>query len=576
MTLETGAWPPDSYLVFLVGKMRMKISILFPLFRLKYISGCALLLLVGCGPSTDAYRNIFRYNEATGIASLDPAFAKNQSIIWAVHQIYNTLVETDSNLHIVPSLARRWEISPDGLTYRFHLRTDVYFQSNEAFPGGRGRKMQAADVVYSLERIRDPRTASPGAWIFAGRLADSAGLEAADDSTFSLRLARPFHPILDLLSMPYCSVVPREAVDKYGPEFRSNPCGTGPFVLSSWEEGEDLILRRNPAYFEKDSVGHRLPYLDGVKISFFDNMATAFLMLQQGELDFVNDIDISFKDEVLNKYGELKPDWKGKIILSKHAYLNTEYLGILVDSSSALVKASPLRFLEVRQAINYGFDRRKMMRYLRNSMGKPAENGFVPEGIPGYDPNRVAGYDFEPEKARALLKKAGFPQGQGLAPIHLLTIDIYADLAAFIAKQLEELGIPVRIEVIQKGLLLEEMANSQAMFFRGSWIADYPDPENFLSVFYSRNPAPPNYTRYSNPICDKLYERSLTEGTDSIRIGLYRKMDQQVMRDAPVVPLWYDEVVHLVSPSIRGFSANALNLLELRRVSKSVSDLSMR
>jgi oligopeptide transport system substrate-binding protein len=522
-------------------------------------------LLSACRSNSTSDKKIFRYNEPTGIASLDPAFAKNQSVIWPVHQIYNTLVQTDANLNIVPSLAKSWDISEDKRVYRFHLRGDVFFHDNDVFPEGRGRHLRASDIVYSLSRLLDKKTASSGAWIFNERIAGPQAFQAPDDSTFELRLLTPFHPMLGLLSMQYCSILPHESIEKYGKDFRNHPCGTGPFQFKSWEEGQDLILVKNKNYFEKDSAGNSLPYLDAIKIIFFDNRATEFLLLQQGRLDFMNDIDPSFKDEVLNKKGELKKEWEGRIILSKSPYLNTEYLGIVVDSSLPAVKASPLHLLKIRQAINYGFDRRKMMIYLRNSIGIPAESGFIPAGLPSFDSSRVHGYHYDPVRARQLLREAGFPGGEGLPLIMLKTIDIYADLAGFIARQLEEIGIKVQIDITQKSLLLEETAKSQALFFRASWIGDYPDAENYLSVFYSENPAPPNYTRYKNPVFDRMYRNSLAENNDSIRFELYRKMDQLMINDAPVVPLWYDQVIHLVNPAISGFEANGLNLLELRR-----------
>jgi oligopeptide transport system substrate-binding protein len=517
-----------------------------------------------CHSLSTSNKKTFRYNEPTGIASLDPAFAKNQSVIWPVHQIYNTLVQTDARLNIVPSLAKSWDISDDKKNYRFHLRRDVFFHDNEVFPGGNGRRLNAADIVYSLSRILDKKTASSGAWIFNERISGADAFRAPDDSTFELHLLTPFHPMLGLLSMQYCSIVPREVVEKYGKDFRSHPCGTGPFQFKSWEEGQDLILVKNENYFEKDSAGLSLPYLDAVKISFFDNRATEFLLLQQGRLDFMNDIDPSFKDEVLNKKGELKKDWEGRIQISTSPYLNTEYLGILVDSSLKAVKSSPLRLLKIRQAINYGFDRRKMMMYLRNSIGVPAESGFIPPGLPSFDSALVHGYHYDPVRARGLLLEAGFPNGTGLPVIILKTIDTYADMAGFIARQLEEIGMKVQIDITQKSLLLEETAKSQALFFRASWIGDYPDAENYLSVFYSENPAPPNYTRYKNAAFDQLYRNSLVENNDSIRYALYRTMDQLMIRDAPVVPLWYDQVIHLVNPAVSGFEANGLNLLELR------------
>ena len=525
-----------------------------------------LFLLAGCSSPRDDSKKVFRYNEKDGIASLDPAFAKNRSTMWPIHQLYNTLVETDDELHVVSVLARSWDVSADKKTWTFHLRTDVFFHDNEAFPGGRGRRMVAGDVVYSFNRIIDPRTASSGAWIFNARVDPLTPFTAVDDSTFQLKLVAPFNPILGILSMEYCSVVPKEVVQFYGKDFRSHPCGTGPFQLKSWEEGEALILLKNEHYFEKDSTGRQLPYVDAVQVSFHEEKATEFLLFRQGLLDFMNEIDPTFKDEVLSKKGQLKPQWQGKIILSTHPYLNTEYLGILIDTANPLVRNSPLRLRAVRQAINYGFDRRKMMLYLRNSLGTPAESGFVPAGMPGFDSSVVKGYHYDPALARQLLAGAGFPEGRGLPPIHLLTISDYADFASWIARELEDIGLKIQVEVVQKSLLLEQTARSQALFFRGSWIADYPDAENYLSVFYSKNPAPPNYTRFHDAGFDHLYEQALLENNDSARYVLYRRMDQLVMDASPVVPLWYDEVIRLVDPRVKGLRPNALNLLELRHV----------
>ncbi len=549
-------------------KLKKQLSIYFTnIIKGKIIFFCTsmMFLFASCNHHENV-KNIFHYNEQSGIATLDPAFAKNQSIMWAVHQIYNTLVQTDDHLNIVPSLAKSWDISADNLTFIFHLRDDVYFQNNDAFPNGKGRKMTSQDVVYSFERIMDKNTASSGAWIFNGRVDTVQPFKAINDTTFQLKLLIPFHPILGVMSMQYCSIVPKEVVDKYGKDFRRHPCGTGPFQFVAWDEGQALILKKNPTYFEKDTTGTRLPYLDGIKITFLENKATEFLEFQQKRLDFINDIDPSFKDEVITKSGALRPEWKNKIVLVKHPYLTTEYLGILEDTTLPIVKKSPLRDVRIRQAINYGFNRQKMMMYIRNSIGTPAESGFIPAGFPSFDSSAVKGYRYDVGKALQLLKEAGYPNGVGLPSIKLLTVPIYGDLASFIANELRQIGINIDVEIIQKSLLLEQTAKSEALFFRGSWIADYPDAENFLSVFYGKNPAPPNYTRYKNPQFDQLYEEALAEKNDSLRWIIYRRADQVMIKDAPVVPLWYDMVIRLVQPYVKNFVPNSLNLLELRRV----------
>lgn len=525
-----------------------------------------IILFTACTERIADNRQVFRYNQPEGLTTLDPAFAKSQPVMWISHQLYNTLVEINRDLRIAPSLARRWEISADGLHYTFFLRDSVRFHDDPCFPSGRGRTLKASDVVFSLGRIIDKATASPGAWIFNGRVDSLRPFEAPNDSTFIIHLQKPFPPILGILSMQYCSILAPEAVKAYGKDLRRHPVGTGPFRFASWEEGQALILHKNLHYFETDDAGTRLPYLDAVKVSFLDNKATEFMEFRQGRLDFVNDIEASFKDEVLTKKGDLKKEWEGRIQLFKTPYLNTEYLGIYFDTSNQLLQSSPLRMRKVRQAMNHAIDRRKMMMYLRNSIGTAAESGFVPAGLPSFDTSRVHGYAYDPEKARQLLREAAYNG----TPIMLKTIPIYAELGAFVARQLEEVGVLVKVETMQRATLLEEMAKGQALFFRGSWIADYPDAENYLSVFYSRNPAPPNYTRYRNLEFDRLYDKALTETNDSIRYRIYQQMDQIIMDDAPVIPLWYDMAIHLVQPGLTGFSPNPLNLLELRRAKKSL------
>jgi oligopeptide transport system substrate-binding protein len=538
---------------------------------IKYYSLSILLLSIiasSCSSHQHNDKSIFHYNESSGLASLDPAFAKNKQVMWAVHQLYNTLIEIDSNMQMAPSLAKRWVISADNLVFTFYLRDSIFFTDDNCFANGKGRQLTAHDVEYSFKRIIDKNTASPGAWIFNNRVDSIEGFKAINDSVFQLKLQKPFQSILGILSMQYCSVVPKEAVEKYRNDFRRHPVGSGPFSFVAWEEGQALIVKKNENYFEKDSAGNRLPYLDGIKTSFYDSKATEFLEFQQNRLDFIDDIDASFKDEILTKTGNLKKVWEGKIELQKQPYLNIEYLGILVDDQNELVKKSPLRLKKIRQAINYGFDRRKMMLYLRNSIGIAAESGFVPCGLPSFDSVNVKGYQYNVAKAKQLLKEAGFAEGKNLPAIKLLTIPIYGDLGNYIANELRQIGINIQVEVIQKSLLMEQTSKSVAPFFRGSWIADYPDAENYLSVFYSKNPAPPNYTRYKNPVYDLLYEKALAEKNDAARYKLYQQMDKIIIEDAPLVPLWYDMAIHLVHTNIKDFTPNSLNLLELRRTKK--------
>ena len=254
-----------------------------------------------------------------------------------------------------------------------------------------------------------------------------------------------------------------------------------------------------------------------------------------------------------------------------HPYLNTEYLGIMVDTSLAIVKNSPLKLLKIRQAINYAIDRRSMIKYLRNSICTPGNAGFIPKGMPGFDDKKVKGYNYDPEKARTLLAEAGFPNGKDLPEITLTTVSTYRDLIEYIQGELNQIGIKTRVEVMEGASLREQIAKNGVSFFRASWNADYPDGENYLSVFYSKNRAPigPNYTVFNDKRFDALYKQSYLVKSDSDRYALYQQMDNLMMQQSPVVVLYYDNLVNLYQNNISGYRVNGMNLLTLKYVQKS-------
>ena len=493
---------------------------------------------------------IFKYNESSGIATLDPVFAKDQATIWATNQIFNGLVQLDNNLNVKSSISNSYNISPNGLNYTFILRDDVFFHNHKLFKNGKGRQVVAKDFEYSFARLIEKDLAAPGAWV----MGNVKSFKAVNDSTFTIILKNPFPAFLSLLSMQYCSVVPYEIVE--GGNFNHEPIGTGPFKFQLWKEGVKLVFRKNENYFEKEGE-EELPYLDAVAITFIKDKQSAFLQFIQGNLDFISGIDASYKDEILTNTGELKDKYKGKVNLQSQPYLNTEYLGFLMEM--------PLP-LEIRQAINYGFDRVKMLKYLRNNIGTPAINGIIPLGLPSFSAD-VQGYNYNPEKAKQLIAESQFDIN---TKIVLSTTSSYLDLCEYIQNQLDEIGLNVKIDVNPPSTHRQMVATSKLNFFRGSWIADYPDAENYLSLFYSNNFCPngPNYTHFKNEEFDKLYEQSLSETDNKSRIVLYQKMDKIIIDNAVVVPLYYDRVLRFTNKNITGFKSNAMNLLDLKRVRK--------
>ena len=507
---------------------------------------------------TTQYNNdelsIFKYNESSGIATLDPIFAKDQATIWVTNQLFNGLVQLDNDLNVKPSIAKSWQISDDALVYTFCLRDDVIFHDDKLFKNGEGRRVIAKDFEYSFNRLLDKKLAAPGTWV----LSNVISFKAENDSIFIIKLTTPFPAFLSLLSMQYCSVVPREIIEARN--FNMKPIGTGPFQFQLWKDGVKLVLRKNLNYFEKEE-GNQLPFLDAIAITFIKDKQSVFLQFIQGKLDFISGIDASYKDEILTNKGELQEKYKDKVILQSQPYLNTEYLGFLMET--------PLP-LKIRQAINYGFDRVKMLKYLRNNIGTPANQGFIPMGLPSFS-EKLNGYSYKPEKARQLVLAAEIDNGfDANKEIILSTTSSYLDLCEYIQNQLQDIGLKVRVEVSPASTHRQMVATSKLNFFRGSWIADYPDAENYLSLFYSKNfcPKGPNYTHFKNYEFDLLYEKALSETKIETRHDYYQQMDSLIIESAVIVPLYYDRVLRFTNKSISAFESNAMNLLDLKRVRK--------
>jgi oligopeptide transport system substrate-binding protein len=517
-------------------------------------------------------RTIFRYNELGIVSSLDPAAASNFENGWAVNQIFNGLVQMNDSILVRPCIASTWELSADGLQYVFHLRNDVYFQNSVVFPDGNGRKVTASDFEYSFERLFNQSVSKAADLLDYFDRNSSVGLKgfyARNDTTFVVQIKKPFPAFLGILTMKFFSVVPHEAVEHYKADFGRNPVGTGPFCFLVWKEEQKLLLIKNDNYFEHEGE-HKLPYLDNVSISFIHDREAAWLDFLKGNVDMISGFDAFNAKEVLTSKGELKNVYKNRFSLQSTPFLKTDYLGFLIDDHVQATVGSPLKIKALRQAINYGIDREKMIQYLRNNIGTAAIHGFVPQGLPGYDNNEVTGYSYNPEKAKQLLYLAGYPDGKDLPELTLNTTKQYLDLAEHIRFQLGQIGIKVLINVVEDGTFREGVANSKLNFFRKSWVGDFPDPINFLALFYSRNFAPngSNYTHFRNERFDNLYDKAMDEQNDSIRRSYYYEMERIVIDEAPVVPLYHDRVVRLVQNNITGLGVNAMNMLNLKTVKK--------
>lgn len=527
-----------------------------------YLSiSCTLFLFFSCEKLADSNKDhlVFRYNEYANINTLDPAFSRTLQDNGVCNQLFNGLVQLDDELNILPCIAKDWSISDDGTIYQFNLRDDVYFHKHALFGKDSTRTVIAKDFEYSLNRLRNEKIAAPGGWVL-NKVDD---FRAINDTIFEIRLKQPFPAFIGLLTMKYCSVVPKEVAGFYGSEFRSHPIGTGPFTFKRWEENIKLVFRKNYDYFEKDEQGHSLPYLEAVAVTFLPDKQSEFLQFAQGNIDYISGLDASYKDELLTADGKLREAYSQRVNMIRGPYLNTEYLGFYLDSETPEIQSEL-----IRKAINYGFDRKKMIVYLRNGIGNPAHGGFIPIGLPGYDES--IGFTYQPKIAKQLVVQFKKESGIENPEITLVTTSNYLSFCEFIQRELEKTGLTINVDVMPEASLRSARSNGKVDMFRSSWIADYLDAENYLSIFYSKNFAPggSNYFHYKNTQFDSLYNKAFTITDIEKRKALYTTMDSLVMDKALMVPLYYDEVIRFTRKNVRGLGVNPINLLDLKRVRK--------
>ncbi|HVZ41707.1 MAG TPA: ABC transporter substrate-binding protein [Candidatus Kapabacteria bacterium] len=553
------------------------------------LASLLLPILTGCGGNQEIEQsNTFRYNEAEDLNSLDPARISARASWWAGGQVHAGLVGLDPALKPMPLLARNWSTSSDGRVWTFTLRSDARFADDPCFPDGKGRRIVAEDVRYSFERICNPATASTGFWVFHGKVAGAdeffkdpaktghvAGFRALNDSTFELTLAEPSPLVLSLLAMPYCYVVPHEGVQKYGSDFFRHPVGAGAFKVAEWVNGQRLVLVRNGNYFERDAQGKQLPYLDSVVVSFIRDKKTEFAEFESGRLDMAGSIDATMLDKVFTRKGDsvtLTPEF-ASCTMYRSPSMSVNYYGFQLDPSAPGAAGSPfVTNPMLRRALNYAIDREALVHYVMRDQAIPASAGPVPPGVPGYA--GVKGYDFDRDLALRLLDSAGYPNGKGLPVIVLQVSEVerVVAVAQAVQEQFKAIGITVKINQVSPAQHRQMVAEGKLPFWSANWMADYPDAENFIALFYSRYKAPSgsNTTRFADARVDSLYLAALAPGLGTEqRAAIYGQAEAIILREAPWLLLFHTTVTRLTRPGVKGYSVDPLDRLTLAVVRKS-------
>lgn len=501
----------------------------------------ALLLMIGvagplsaCDQSAEESEQFIRMG-LDGIITLDPAKVQDASSAFYITHLFSGLVRLDEEFEVVPDLAERWQVSPDGRVYTFELRQNATFHN--------GRLIRAEDIKYSLERAADPGTASPVAATYLGdivgvreKLAGTAneivGVRVRGDYAVEITIDQPKAYFLAKLTYPTAYVVDRENVET-GPDWANSPNGSGPFMLSEWQPDELLVLARNDQYYGEKAQLQEVQFLGGLP------EVPAY---EQGILDIayvgLNYVErLSDPSQPLHEELHVSPD------------LSVFYLGLNMN-------VKPFDDVKIRQAFNHALDREKLVNVTLRGMAAPAQ-GILPPELPGHN-EHIQGLDFDPGLARQLLSQSSYRDVQNLPPVVLHTAGGGAQpsphILAIIEMYRQNLGVDVKIRQTDFAsflTLLTERPEEVQLFSLG-WVADYADPQNFLDVLF-HSESNENNSRYANAEVDRMLLDARTEQDRATRLRLYQEIEQVIVSDAAWVPLWHGKEFRLVKPYVRGY-----------------------
>jgi oligopeptide transport system substrate-binding protein len=570
--------------------------------KLHFVSAVLLLLIWSCNVDNNgngtsgtelkggAYPGgILRVNEVEAFKSLMPIAINEVNSYHIATQVYEGLVKFDqNNLEIIPAIAKSWEVSEDKTEYTFNLRTNAKFHDDPCFPNNKGRMVNAGDVKFCLEKLSsaDPfnnqyditmkdRVEGANQHFEASKnnkYLGVSGIRVINDSTVFIKLLHPDPNLLNVLTMTGCYIYPKEAVAKYGNEMRTKCVGTGPFFIETIKEGEVIIMKRNNDYWGRDQDGNKLPYLKGVKWSFIRDKKTEILEFKRGNLDMVYRIPVEMFREFMGSLENAKTRSTEFDIVSSPA-LNTNYYGFNLQSNPVFAKK------EVRRAFNLAIDRQKIAHFTIQGEGIAAEYGMVPYAEifekAGYDYKSLNGYKYNPEKARELMKVAGYPGGRGFPEITLEINSGGGDrnilVAEVVQKMLKEnLGISININTVPLAEHVENIQAGRSEFFKFAWVSDYPSPLSFLTLFFGKHvPADKNENsyintfRYINPVYDSIFQLARFEPDQQKRMKLFSQAENVMLEDAPFMPIFYDENFRILQKNVRNLPENLMNYIDM-------------
>lgn len=549
------------------------------------------LLLSACDFNTDQpeeqvitakagvrYGGEFRFMSKEKVSKLFPLTTTTQYTGRIVSQLFEGLLKLDpATLEVKPSLAESYSISEDAKTFHFVLRKDVKFHNNECFTNNEGRSVTAHDFKYSLEFACKNDEMNKVSWLikdkvnggqeyYQGTAEEVAGIRVINDYELQIELKTPFVSFDKILTHTALSVFPKEAIEFYGKDIITNPVGTGAFQLETLSE-DAITLKRNPYYWGKDEFGNPLPFLDKIHLSYSKDKTDELLSFRSEKIDLVLDIPVEEIENVLGTLAEAQAGKNVKHLVHSKSSMSVQYYAFQHESEVFSNKS-------VRKAFNLAIDRNQVIEEWMEGEGWPANNGFVPK-IKGYDNSSVNGFGLNVEKAKALLAEAGYPNGAGFPKLELYINGNEGSgihrLAMGVVESLNKnLGVELTIKLVSYDEREEAVKSGNAIFWRSGWIADYPDPENFLNLFYSgaikEGETTINPFKYRNAKFDSIFEASMQETDQVKRMEMLAMCDQMIIDDAVVMPLATDDYLSMVNLRVKNFIPNEMEFIDFSTI----------
>lgn len=528
------------------------------------------------------YGGDFTFMSVEKPTSLFPTYAADHYSSRIISQIYEPLMSYNmKTMSVVPGVAESFSVSEDSKVYTFKIRKGVMFHNDDCF-GSDPAELKASDVKFTLDLACSGLKENQIYYLLTNRIAGAdefakkstesipsggvSGVKVLDDYTVEITLKNPIHGFEMIMSHLNLGIVSKKAYDTYGDKVGEHPIGSGPFMLET-NSNEKIVLKRNPNYWRKDEFGNQLPFLSKVVMTYAKDKKSELIAFRNREIDLVLEIPV---EEIQNILGSLQEAQEGKNV--KHKIDSKKSLSMTYIATAC--ESDEFQDVRVRQAFNMAIGREDIIDNWLEGEGAPALGGFVPD-MPGYNSSRIRGAQYNPERAKSLMATAGYPNGRGFP-----TLDFYVNakegsglhkMAKSVAAQLKRnLNVDLNIKLCSIEEREQAIADGRAKIWRAGWVADYPDPQNFLNLFYGGNlndhSSVVNSFKFQNEDFDRLFEKASSESDTGARNNLLTQCDQLVVDQAPVIPIFTDDHIVMVNARVRNFEANAMETLYLTDV----------